>query len=1114
MSDLASRVTGLSSTQLEDLVALPGQIETLIRTAQATIQAIENGEDPSNPLSALFGSLGEIAESAENVPGIQDLLGRVRELIDELPTGDIGDLGAITRAVEGVLEMFGPVRETLLSGDIAGAVERAAGRVQELVSGFGQGGGDPLSRLTGSLGDFFRLFGQVARFREAPPSSDELAELLCRAFVGAPLDVLSGASSALEESLAPLESLLPRGAELAAWQGAGGEIARFWQDLDARLSSDTLIDWTSIRTELEGARTRLLVLNADRDRLAANLVSSLGSTRLDGFSRVTSALANTPALVDQRLSPLIDGVRGQLRGMVDGLGSLAPTEVELRRLVRDFIQDVLAYLDRSPLGELRSMMINFQQALIDAVESLPFRDLSRQLEQLLLQAARAVDLIDPEVLRRPVREVFDGIRERVEGLPTADIQAAVGQLWAGVETALNEVSELIERFRDTAAGAVSNVEGFLDAAQPTLQQISDQVAEIKRLLEEFDLNQPADAVIAEIERLRDKVAELDLSEVPEAARGALDVAVQALAGIDITAAVRGPLDDALAKVDPTPLLESAASSLSGATSVLASVNPEHLVRELDRPVDEIIAAIRAFGPEELERLLQQALEPVKAAIRALDFQQLFAPLTRIFAELTARIDGVLNPDLIFRPLEELFQPVVDLVDALSPTRLIDLLTPHAGGVASSMNGAAGAPSSLPQGAASLRQTITSSVADAEGELFGFRPGDLLVPLIDLHRKLMEMLDEIPDEILGPAFARLHSATRGGFDALDPRNIELRVGARMSALGSEFDLVTLAERLEPASDVYRSAATKLGAAAREASLEDRERAADALAIVPELDPMNLMPVLAQTDSVQQAVQRFTTGLDLDELRLGFAAFSPRWSGALPTFLGAAETGVETARAALRALDPAPLRDEINRSFDELGAKVVGLQDALLGALEELAIGAERYFLPFTPASLIALANRLHTATKEQVLAFSPATFKDEVKAIFDVVKRQLGVLDPSFLAGEFDELRESLFEKLDEVVAAIAPPTGAFDEVLERIGDLRPSRLLAGVVDELKPLTDLINQLDPASLLTPIIDAIAHVREQIPGVLSRLEAALDEVLLALTRGGAAGGNAQLGASAAA
>ncbi len=121
-------------------------------------------------------------------------------------------------------------------------------------------------------------------------------------------------------------------------------------------------------------------------------------------------------------------------------------------------------------------------------------------------------------------------------------------------------------------------------------------------------------------------------------------------------------------------------------------------------------------------------------------------------------------------------------------------------------------------------------------------------------------------------------------------------------------------------------------------------------------------------------------------------------------------------------------------------------------------------------------------------------------LFDVIKGQFAVLDPSSLALEFDGLREELLGKIDQLVELLLPPLGAFDEVIERISLVRPSLLLGGVVDSLKPLDQLVAQLDPAALLTPLIEVAAGVREELPEVLARIEAALDEVLAAFPDGG--------------
>jgi hypothetical protein len=1105
VADLVVRVTGLSLQEIDTLRNLPQQVETLIQTAERSIDAIKNGEDVGNPLGALFGSLTEIADSAEGLPGIQPLLQQVRELLEALPVGDLADVTEIVNAVEEVLALFGPVKDSIVSGNLDTAVTQAVSRVEDFVQSLRAGGGDDISRLTGELSEFFRLFGQLVNWRNSPPSSEDVAQLLCKILVGIPLDLLADAERALDEALAPLADLLPDDPKLEAWRGAGPRLLGFWQDIDARFLGAGAIDWNALGIELHAGRAALLELTATRDGLAAAVVRNLGSVRVNGFSGVTTALANMPEIAVQKLGSILDGLRFQLRGMVDDLTAWTPTEEELRATVRQFVEGVLGYLDRTPLGELRIMMINFQQTLLQAVESLPFRDLARRAEAALRQVADAVDVIDPEAVRQPIRDYFDAIRQRIEELPTEDIKNATGQLWSGVEDVLNQVRDLVEQFRTTIEGAAGSVETFLEGVRPTLQQITDQVAEIKAQLEEFDLNQPADVVIGELNKLRDKVAELDLSEVPEAARGAINVAVDLLSGIDITVSVKGPVDEALAKVDPTPLLEQAMSSLSGATDVLQSLNPAHVLVELDRPVDDIVLAIQEFGPEQFRKLLQQALDPVKDAVRSIEFETLMAPLTKLYAEMTARVDGVLNPDVVFGPLEALFQPIIDLLDAIHPKKLVDLLTPHLGGATAGLGAAAGPPESVTSGGQALRESITSSVGDVEDPLFGFRPGDLLVPLVDLHRKLIEMVDSLSEETLGPAAERLQRATRGRFDALEPRSVAARVSASTGAVQVEFDPAALSQRLDAANGQFRSVARRLGEAARNAAPAEQAAAAAVLTVLHELDPMRLMPDLAQVDGVRSASLSFEAGIDLREMRTGHAALAPRLTQVLPSFLERTDLGAGLLRGALAALDPAPIREEINTLFEQVGQRLVGLQGALLGAFEELAVAVERYFLPISPASLVNLATTLHGTAKEQIVALGPATFKDEVKLIFDVVKRQLSVLDPAFLAEEFNLVREELLGKLDELVGALVPSSAAFDDVVLRIAELKPSRLLAGVAEQLEPLTELILQLDPTQLLAPIIDAIANVRAEVPDVLARLEAALDDVLQALKRD--AGGSVQ-------
>ena len=61
-------------------------------------------------------------------------------------------------------------------------------------------------------------------------------------------------------------------------------------------------------------------------------------------------------------------------------------------------------------------------------------------------------------------------------------------------------------------------------------------------------------------------------------------------------AVNPPLGDALAKVDPTPQLQSVTVSLSGATVNLRAVDPSSVVAQLDKPVDDLVCPLRSGPP--------------------------------------------------------------------------------------------------------------------------------------------------------------------------------------------------------------------------------------------------------------------------------------------------------------------------------------------------------------------------------------------------------------------------------------------------------------------------------------------------------------------------------------
>jgi hypothetical protein len=276
----------------------------------------------------------------------------------------------------------------------------------------------------------------------------------------------------------------------------------------------------------------------------------------------------------------------------------------------------------------------------------------------------------------------------------------------------------------------------------------------------------------------------------------------------------------------------------------------------------------------------------------------------------------------------------------------------------------------------------------------------------------------------------------------------------------------------------------------------------VALLPELDPQALAPASGQSQALLSASLAAEARLDLSGLRSALGGLR-RVEELVPAFLSGDEMTAGSLRASLRALDPAPIRGEINALFDQLGAKLAAVQTKLVAAFEEFFLAVEEFFLPITPAAVVQLAGRLHAALRQQLLALHPSVLKDEIRLIFDVVKRQLSILDPVVLVEELNGLRDAFIQSLRDVVGSLLPDPAPFQALLDRLATMKPSQLLAPLVETLRPVSDLVATINPAALLEPLIEAIARVREQIPEVIADIEAAFDEVLAAFPEGGITG-----------
>jgi hypothetical protein len=1086
----------ISADDLATLQNVPQQIETLANAATQALAAARSGADSGNPVGALFAGLQNIGDEAAQLPAIEPLLAPIRALAEKLPVNALGDVQAIGAEIDQVLGMFGPLKDGLLSGkidqDLTGFVEKTIGDLGSLFKP-----GEEVTSLLGELEQFLKLFKGMLGWKASAPSADDVAALIARGLAGMAPDLLSGPTAALNALMAPLANVLPASAELGRWRAISGDRLAFWNDI--KLQATGAIDWPALELRLRAEATLLIELKAVRDHLLQASLGNLARIDLRGVGDIAARINALAKPRDFRLTPIIGGIRNQLASTAERIEAWNPSEDDILKLVRGLVDQLLAYVENSPLGQLRTLLVNFQQRILQAIESLPLRDLALQAEAALRELANTIQVIDPDLVKRPVHELFAGIETKLDAFTDNVILDSVGSLWTSVGDALNQIAAQIQNLKATLDGLTAQLQGLVANVQPALQSLTAAVDTIDTTLRDFDLEQPTQVVVGELNKLRDEVAALDVSNLPDAAVSGLKTGAEFLRNLDLTGTIAPPIDELLDQIDPTALIREAADKIGAVTAQLQRLDPAALTRELDKPVDELLTEFSKISPDQFGKLLINAMQPIDDAIRSLDFAELLAPITRLYAELTAKVDAILNPDAIFAPLEALYKPIIDAIDALQPSRFIDLLSPHGDSMASNVGNAAGPPAVIT--GANLAAAMPPG-PEADDDLFGFRIGDMLIPLIDLHRQLTQAFDALDVNVLNAAGTSLRNALQGALDTLQPEAIIAQAETLLTQVTFEFEPARLSLQLGDSVLAYHDAARALAAAARQTPAENAAVAGRVLALLGTMNPQVLLPERVQFEGIVNASIQVQTKLDVSSLRETVPALL-HIQNLLPEFLRAPELTGAAIRQALIDLDPAPLRVEINTLFDRIGQRIVALQHIVAAAFEELGRIAEEFILPITPSALAHVADNLHAALKQQVLELSPARFKDELTLIFDVVKRQLGAFDPAIIVQELNGLRDALIEKLHDLVTRLLPDPAPFHALQDQLAQLKPSQLLAPLVQTLQPVSELVATLDPQVLFQPLIDAIARIREQLPDVIAEVEAALDEVLAAFPDGGADG-----------
>ncbi|GAB3436861.1 hypothetical protein [Flindersiella endophytica] len=708
--DLSNEIT----TVLEGVAA---GVERLFDTDEVTRRGMVfadavNQVVDSSPLmlvrDVLAEFVGKLRELIDQIPledveaAIDDLLTQAKGAIDDLGIDDIvtsieqafAELDTFVQEqldedlVDGVrtaLEGLGAHTPTLPVKDVLAKLGYVANQAGELVTSLSEGAAAQLDQLDA-------LVGSLEELRFTPVTDEIVVEL------GDVRDRLKamGAESlsdverlAIQGALATLRALNVRGEvvvgltagydeldalvrqALLAIRGVLDDLMTVLRQLDPTALLQPLRAALDEATEAVGsasARALLAPLREQADAVAESLEALRPGRLLEPLQGTYDQLRAAAELLDPQrwLGPLSE-VWSQVEGVLDLLDirpALEALDAKQHELLGQARQAILDALDDLNLPEPLATFVAGLRPAIEAMTDAVLGDPDTQLPEVLLyQPVRE----QVNALLRPLDEVYQLVVDLVAELPEDAVVGAMNALRLGVG-ALDDAdpSRLLARFvqaRDAFTATTPDV-------------LLNAVVSLPSLHQRFELQ----AGSAPAERQQDV-------EATRAAFVSVEAGIDLEAPRQLHAEIGARFSVRVAGLDPAPVAESYARLRAGLERLvpeflrgaepldlpailagLVSLRPSSRTQHLDVAIGRLVSGVSRVRAG-LDPVVARLFEAVRKALGQISPLVVKAALDELYTALHEKL-AILDPGAIIPRLRtELFQPFLDVFDAVDPAQL-------------------------------------------------------------------------------------------------------------------------------------------------------------------------------------------------------------------------------------------------------------------------------------------------------------------------------------------------------------------------------------------------------------------------------------------------------------
>ncbi len=766
-------------------------------------------------------------------------------------------------------------------------------------------------------------------------------------------------------------------------------------------------------------------------------------------------------------------------------------------------EDIAGQVESIQLDEIGASITSLFETLNSSINALNLHQLRQTLVDPLNRIKESIQSLKDQVLYVvvDVTNVLTQFRDAVSGLTSQLGQFdAEGRFHYAFEASLNELlNTLSTNLTDTVQPAISEFSnttlgGVFNQLQTLLTPAAEAVEGVRNELAGL------------LQSLLDALGGLDITSALTTAQEELDAMLDRLAPIEfdpITAPVIAEIEnmeEELRQIDVSSLNELTRAALQVAVEVFAAIDfdgqiksalmdgmdtilnyPKEAMAELVDQVETIKGKLDVITPDLILKPLSDLYAPVRDSLEAISIEEIAAPLSDWQTALSAQLERF-APTQLLQPLVTIYEDIFSGFDRVNPSQLIAPIQSAMEEVVSFFEGV---------DLSTVTAPLTQSLQTIQTQVAALNPSNLLNPLVEGFQAIQEQMNRYnPAVLLAPVDAIVDSILERIEDL--PQNLLAILQGALSSFAARIERISpahiferltgdcayvhgLLTQLNPqqlVADLYDSY-QEMKSAYRDAGISDTP--ADAL--IESLNPLTL----------------------LAELNVGFQALEDNW---------------QAWQAGFEAGDLTALHDNLRPKLQEF----LPLSDP--GALTFDFITT--FLEENKPSSFLGGLTTLYETLQSQLGALNPQRLADNLQTSFDTIQNTFAQLDLSAIAqevnGVFDEIKEAvadidlqiIADELDHMTqdvrallaaldpgALAAPLEALWNNVVSVLAQIDPQALLAPLAVIIEPLKDGINAFDPAGFAAPlnsIFDEIKRIIDEIDVrvVLQPLTDKLDEL----------------------